>query len=217
MYRYGANRRSQRCGAKALELNRVHRGSIIAGLVLLILTVGSLGIPVRGAGGTQFASALTPLLDSANGNAIGTVNPGTGVNVAEQSGALTHVTLQGWSTPKKAGSIYVAPDRQIVELSGFKGHATPGSSQTAGGATYTAVTVDGWIATSALVDNMQPIWTAAAALYAQKCGTCHAAMDPSSNSVNDWPDLVQTWAPSANLDATQTALLTAYLQAQSKN
>jgi len=171
--------------------------------------------PSRGAGSPQFVAALTALLDGPSGNAIASVQPGAAVDVAEQSGSATHITIHGWTTPKAAGTLYSAPDKHIIELTGLKATGTPGSAQTVAGTTYTAVSVDGWIASSAVVADVQPVWTTAASLYQQKCSTCHSVPAVDSNGSDDWPGVVQTWAPSANLDAAQTALLTAYLQTQS--
>ena len=170
--------------------------------------------PVRGVGNQQFVTALTPLLDGPSGNTVGSVRPGAALDVAEQSGSATHITVHGWTTPKAAGTLYSAPDKHIIELTGLKARGTPGSTQTVGGTVYTAVSVDGWMASSMLVADMQPAWTAAASLYQQKCSTCHSLPAVDSNATDDWPDIMQTWAPSANLDAAQTALLTAYLQTQ---
>lgn len=220
MHRHGPYCGPQRSWPEALGLIRPNRSRL--GVCAIVLAFASGAVlqangPARGAGEQLFASALTPLLETAAGSSIGSVSPGTLLDAAEESEGQTHVTLHGWSSPKTAGVVYVAPDRPIVELRAFKGHASSGAAQTVGGTTYTAVTIDGWIATTALVPDIQPVWSNAAALYAQRCGTCHAVPDPASNSLGDWPEIVGTWAPSANLDPAQTALITAYLQAQSKN
>lgn len=172
--------------------------------------------PVGGrAAGQQFASAVTPLLDAAGGKTIGSLQPGAALDVAGQSGGATHVTLHGWSAQGTSAIVFASADKHIVELSGFTGHATSGAAQSSGGATYVAVTIDGWVASNALVDDVQSVWKNASALYAQKCGSCHALEPATSYSANQWPGLMKTQAGNAGLDPGQTALITTYLQVQS--
>lgn len=163
--------------------------------------------------GTQrYTNTLTPLLDGAGGKSIGSVAPGMAVTVVGQSGNATHVTLRGFSAQNVPGTVYTTPDnKHIVAATSFTGHATAGPA--AGG--YTAVTIDGWIATNALVENVQTVWQSASTLYAQKCGSCHALQPANSYSASQWPGIMKTQAGNAALDPGQTALLTVYLQVQS--
>jgi hypothetical protein len=171
--------------------------------------------PIRGAGAQQFANAATPLLDAASGASVGTLGPGTAVDVGGQSGTSTQVTVHGYALRGANGTVFFSPAKQILEVSGFTGHAAVGAAQTVAGKSYTALTVSGWVATSALVADVQTVWTAAAALYSDKCSACHALQPAKTYSANDWPGFLKTHSSNAGLDPGQTALITAYLQTQS--
>jgi hypothetical protein len=171
--------------------------------------------PVRSASGPQYAGAVTPLLDAASGKTIGSLGPGTAVDVAGQSGSSTQVTVHGYSLHGSNAVVFTSPTKQIVEVSGFTGQALAGASQTVSGKAYTAVTVSGWVATSALVADVKTVWTAAASLYSDKCSACHALQPAKTYSANEWPGFMKTHAPNAGLDPGQTVLITAYLQTQS--
>jgi trimethylamine-N-oxide reductase cytochrome c-type subunit TorC len=171
--------------------------------------------PARSAGAPQYAGAVTPLLDAASGKTIGSLAPGTAIDVAGQSGASTQVTVHGYSAHGSNAVVFTSPAKQIVEVSGFTGQALAGASQTVSGKAYTAVTINGWVATSALVADVKTVWTAAASLYSDKCSACHALQPAKTYSANEWPGFMKTHAPNAGLDPGQTALITAYLQTQS--
>jgi trimethylamine-N-oxide reductase cytochrome c-type subunit TorC len=176
--------------------------ALSASVVIAVFCGAGALVPALGAGTQKYAAAITPLLDAAAGKTIGSVGPGTALTVVAQSGSSTHVTLQGVAAP--GGFVYVSADKHIVELSGFAGKETSG-----------AVTVDGWVATNALVDDVQALWKSTADLYAQKCGQCHALQPVNSYSANQWPAIMKTQADNAGLDPGQTALITAYLQVES--
>lgn len=168
--------------------------------------------PLHAADAQRYTNAVTPLLDAAGGKPIGSLQPGAALDAIGQSGAATHVKVQGWSVQGASAAVLAAPNRRIVLLSGYTGHGAPGASQTVNGAVYQEVTIDGWVATDALVDDVQIVWKSAADLYAQKCGTCHALPAVSALGVGQWPAIMKTQAVNAGLDANETALLTAYLQ-----
>jgi Dihaem cytochrome c len=159
-----------------------------------------------------YASAVTPLLDAVGGKSIGALQPGAALAVLGQSGTAMHVAVHGWVAQGANAVVLAAPDRQIVLITGYAGPAKSGASQTVAGTAYAEVTIDGWAATSALVDNVETVWKTASDLFAQKCGSCHALPDPNSLSVNQWPAIMKTQASNAGLDPNETALLTAYLQ-----
>jgi hypothetical protein len=186
-----------------------------AALVGTGIACAGAGVPAQSAGTQQFVNAATPLLDAAGGKSIGTVSPGAAVDVAGQSGGATQITVHGFSLRGANAVVFVSPARQIIEVSGFTGQATAGATQTVGGKVYNAVTVSGWIAGNALVADAQTVWTAAAALYSDKCSVCHAAQPPKTYSANEWPGFLKGHAPNAGLDPGQNALITAYLQTQS--
>ncbi len=163
----------------------------------------------------QYANAVTPLREAPGGKAIGSLQPGTALDVIGQSGTATQVAVHGWSAQGASAVVFAAPDRHIVLLSGFTGQSKPGASQSVDGAVYQALTVHGWITTGALVTDVQIVWKTASELYAQKCGSCHELPATNSLSVNQWPAIMKTQAPNAGLDPDETALLTAYLQAHS--
>ncbi len=130
--------------------------------------------PLHAADAQRYTNAVAPLLDAAGGKPVGALQPGVAVDVLGQSGAATHVAVHGWSAQGASAVVMAAPNRHIVLINGYTGHAAPGTSQTVNGTAYQAVTVDGWAASNALVDDVQTVWKSAADLYAQKCAACHA-------------------------------------------
>ncbi len=169
--------------------------------------------PLHAADAQRYTNAVAPLLDAAGGKPVGALQPGVAVDVLGQSGAATHVAVHGWSAQGASAVVMAAPNRHIVLINGYTGHAAPGTSQTVNGTAYQAVTVDGWAASNVLVDDVQTVWKSAADLYAQKCAACHALPAVSALGVNQWPVIMKTQASNAALEPNETALLTAYLQA----
>ncbi|MEI9988537.1 MAG: hypothetical protein WDM86_00730 [Rhizomicrobium sp.] len=163
----------------------------------------------------HYANALTPLLDAVGGKTIGSLDPGAAVDVLGQSGGATQIAIHGWSAQGADATVFVAPDRHIVMLSGFSGQAVTGTSQTVNGSVYTAVTIKGWVPTGVLIDDVQVVWKSAGDLYAKSCASCHALPAATSYSAAQWPAIMKTQASNAGLDAGQAALITAYLQNQS--
>lgn len=168
--------------------------------------------PLHAAGAQLFPKALTPLLNGAAGKPIGSLAPGAALTVLGTSGTATHVTFKGWLAN---GYVYAAPDKRIILMRKFIGHGS-GATQTVEGTAYQAVTVDGWVATGALVDNMEPIWNSASALVGQKCASCHALPVASSLTANQWIAMMKTQTSNAGLDDDEAALITAYMQAHAK-
>ena len=168
--------------------------------------------PVSAADTQRYANAITPLLDAVGGKQIGALQPGAAVDALAQSGAATHIAVHGWSAQGATAVVLASPTRRVVLVSGYGGHAAGGGTQTANSTVYQEVTVDGWVATAALVDDVQVVWKRAAALYADKCGSCHALPGINSLGVNQWPAIMKTQAQNAGLDANENALLTSYLQ-----
>lgn len=160
--------------------------------------------PAGSAGTQRYTNAVTPLLDGAGGKPIGSVAPLAAVTVVSQSGSATHVTIAGFAAANAPGSVFAFADRRIVEVSGFTGKTAPG-----------AVTVDGWVATSALAADQATVMKAASDLYNQKCSTCHSLRPAGDYTANQWPAIMKTQADNAGLDPGQAALITTYLQIQS--
>ena len=186
---------------------------VICSFIGFIMTAAT---ALQAANGQRYANAVTPLFEAPGGKAIGSLQPGAALDVISQSGTATQVAVHGWSAQQGAnGVVFATPDRHIVLLSGFTGQSRPGASQSTGGAVYQAVTINGWAVTSALVDDVQTVWKTAGDLYAQKCGSCHELPAANSLSLNQWPAIMKTQAPNAGLNPDETALLTAYLQANS--
>jgi hypothetical protein len=175
--------------------------------------LGTSAFTVHAAEGQRYTNAVTPLLDAAGGKAVGSLQPGVAVDVTGESGTATHVVVHGWSARGSENIIVAAADRHIVLVTEFSGHGTPGSTQTVNGTPYQAVTLDGWVATSALVDDVQTVWKSAETLFGEKCATCHALPSISFLTANQWPVIMKTQASNAALEPGETALLTAYLQA----
>jgi hypothetical protein len=164
----------------------------------------------------QYTATVTPLLAAASGSTIGSLGPGAAVTVVGQSGTVSHVTLQGVTAPNAPGFVYTSPARHIVEVSNFSGHAATGSTQAVSGTTYTSVTVDGWVATSALAADQQTVLNAAGTLYNQRCSACHALQPPDAFTANQWPATIKNHSPNPGLTPDETALITLYLQVKAK-
>jgi trimethylamine-N-oxide reductase cytochrome c-type subunit TorC len=189
-------------------------GSLKLAAIACLAAGFALAAPVlAGAGeGQRYTSAIAPLLDAAGGKSIGSLQPGIAVDALGQSGTATHIAVHGWSAQGTNAVVFAAPMRRIVLVSGYNGSGQGGATQTVNGTVYQEVTVDGWVTTAALADNIQTVWSRASALYADKCGGCHELPDINSLSVNQWPAIMKTQAVNAGLDANESALLTAYLQ-----
>lgn len=199
-----------------MRFNTVPVPKIVGAVVgVAVLASVLLHAPASTAATQRFATGLTPLLDAASGKTIGTVGPGAALTVVAESGASTHVTVTGFAAQSAQTTVYAYADRHIMVLSGFSGKAVTGASQSIGGTSYVAVTIDGWVASNALAPDAATVWKAASALYQQKCSTCHSLRPPTDYTANQWPAMMKAQADNAALDPGQTALITAYLQTQS--
>lgn len=200
---------------KRVEMSKTR--SKIACAISILLSVGAATAltATYGANAQRYASVLTPLLDKADGEPIGSLAPGAALEVLGQSGSATHIALHGWSKDGASAIVYLAPTQHVVVLSGFTGHGTPGATQAEGGITYHAVTIDGFVSSSALVDNVQTVWKHAADVFSRNCATCHALPKPDSMSADQWPAILKTQQSNAGIDAKDTALLAAYLETKS--
>jgi trimethylamine-N-oxide reductase cytochrome c-type subunit TorC len=188
---------------------------VCAAVLMAGLGVAAIVSPAKSAGPQRYVSTVSPLLDASAGNLIGSLGPGTALDVLGQSGGATNVAVHGWSAQGANAVMFAAPDRHIVVLSGFTGHGAEGASQTVSTTVYHAVTVEGWVATTALVDDVETVWKSASGLYTANCGSCHTLPAVKSYSANQWPGIMKTQAVNAGLDPNDAALVTTYLQVQS--
>ncbi len=191
----------------------------LAGIVLILAGCGMVTV-LANAHGTEteqqrYAGSLTPLLDAAEGKTIGSVLPGTAVNVVGESGTATHVVIHGWVANDVGAVVLQDPKQHVTLLTGFTGHSAAADTQAVGSTTYRAVTVDGWVATSTLVNEVETSWKHADDLLKQSCASCHALPEANAYSADQWPAIMKTQADNAGLDPNDTALLIAYLQRQS--
>jgi hypothetical protein len=180
---------------------------LLAGIAVQIFSA-----PASAAEAQRYTETTAPLLEAAGGKPIGSLQPGAPLNVDGQSGAKSHIAIHGWSAQGASGVVLAAPGRRIVLLKGYSGDGKSGATQTLNGTLYQEVTIDGWVATAALVDDVKTVWKSAAVLYAEKCGGCHELPDINSLGVNQWPAIMKTQAANAGLDPNETALLSTYLQ-----
>jgi mono/diheme cytochrome c family protein len=64
----------------------------------------------------------------------------------------------------------------------------------------------------ATVAAPRPADAATQALYAQKCGACHAPFSPAYASASEWPTFVRRYGPRAGLFGADRARVLAWLQ-----
>ncbi len=68
-----------------------------------------------------------------------------------------------------------------------------------------------------VVDNFDPIWSAAGQAYQSNCSTCHSQPDEGHFSANSWVGMLDGMIAFVNFDTDTEALVLKYLQKHSSD
>lgn len=161
-------------------------------------------------------------LKTASGAALGTVTPGTAVNVVTTSSNVANVQIDGWQPVGSGGAIYAGVDSRVVLVRLANGASLPDAAivakqNDAYGSAWNHVRLAGTIALSTLVPDAATVWQSAATLYGQRCSACHTLHQPSEFTANQWPGAVAAMAHNASLTPAQQDLIVRYLQAHASD
>jgi trimethylamine-N-oxide reductase cytochrome c-type subunit TorC len=158
--------------------------------------------------------------DAAGHQAIGSVTPGTPLQIAAgASDGFQSFTLDAWSRQSDAATLVAARGQRIVLATLTDNAADLKAISTAKddyGNTWNEVELSGFVDANGLTANQDSIWAEAVALYTRRCGSCHTLPRTTQFTANQWPAIIKTMAKNAALQPDQVALLRQYLQTHSK-
>ncbi len=190
--------------------------------LIKIVTVGIVGFlfsTILNAS-SSYPIKMTSFMDKA-GNTIGTLTPGTKLDVIKVSGKKTKVRVHGWSAFGAETVIFKQVGKRII-LSildeSVISKVKKGQSKTDEfESVWNESSFTGWVKTSALINSQEKIWEKADNLFKQRCGGCHQAHPPHEFTANQWPNIVKAMKDRAGLSIDDQWLLTKYMQAHAKD
>lgn len=190
--------------------------------LIKIVTLSVIGILFSTAlnASSTYASKMTNLMNK-SGNNVGTITPGTKLDIIKKSGENTKVRVSGWSAFGAETVIFKQMGKRII-LSildeSVISKVKKGQSKTD---EYESVwnqnSFTGWVKTSDLIKSQEKIWEKAENLFKQRCGGCHQAHPPHEFTANQWPNIVKAMKDRAGLSIDDQWLLTKYMQAHAKD
>lgn len=169
---------------------------------------------------TTYAIKMTNIMDK-TGNTVGTVTPGTKLDVIKKSGKKSKVSVNGWSAFGAETVIFKQVGKRIIlgildesVISKVK----KGKSKTDEfESIWNQTSFTGWVKTSSLTDSKEKIWDKADNLFKQRCGGCHQPHPPHEFTANQWPNIVKAMKDRAGLTSDDQWLLTKFMQEHAKD
>jgi len=190
--------------------------------LIKIVTVSAVGILFSTAlnASSVYATKMTNLMDK-TGNTIGTLTPGTRLDVIKKSGKKSKVRLNGWSAFGAETVIFKKVGKRIIL--GILDETV--TSKVKQGKTKTdefesiwnESSFTAWVETSALTKSQEKIWNKADGLFKQRCGGCHQPHPPHEFTANQWPNIVKAMKDRAGLTSDDQWLLTKFMQEHAKD
>lgn len=199
-----------------------HKGLIGIAAVLAAIAAGGLAAQATAAEVERlYAKILAPLSESENGEAIGTLTPGTEVAVIAERPGRWEVEVHGWSAPGAESILFIAPGQRIVlarlKLSAAAIRTIEGTKTDRFGQKWERIRVRGWVDRNALVEDVSVVWKKAARIFHKRCTACHALHQPTEFTANQWPHILKIMTKRAALSKKKATLVTKYLQMHAKD
>ncbi len=190
--------------------------------LIKIVTVGAAGILFSTAlnAASTYVAQTTTLMNKA-GDSVGTLTPGTKLDIIKKSGKNTKVRVSGWSAFgaetvifKKVGKRIILGilDESVVSKVKKGKSKTDEFESIWNESSFTA-----WVKTSNLVASQNKVWDKADKLFKQRCGGCHQAHPPHEFTANQWPNIVKAMKDRAGLTSDDQWLLTKFMQEHAKD
>jgi hypothetical protein len=191
-----------------------------AAIAFALMLVPAMGAAEPSAG-TAFSRGSIPLMADPKGGALGTVTPGTPLEVVKRDNDHAEVRIDGWSMTGADQYVFAAKGQRItlVRLTTIESanRKVLGHSKDDYGIDWQHVVVTGWVAPGTLTGDVAPVWAEADALFKKRCTACHALHQPTEFTANQWPHILKIMTQRAGLTQDETTLVTKYLQTHARS
>ncbi|MDV7143259.1 hypothetical protein R3X27_11255 [Tropicimonas sp. TH_r6] len=196
----------------SLGLVALRRGLSGVGAAAFFVAGGAVAEPM-------FASSAAPLANAPANDApvLAQIAVSATVNRLETREGFHRVELEGWARDGAERVLFALPGKRILAATVPKanldaltlmGHMRDSDT----GITWKRMRVEGWVAQSTLQAEIDPIWRAAWALFAERCTACHQRRVPEHYTANQWRSLIKVMGPRTGLAKADQMLILAFLQ-----
>ncbi len=192
---------------------------IAAGLVVAVGLAGSFSLPGPAQAKTKmvYTKHSTPIFDGPNGKILGSLPPGTPIELVQSGPKRSKVALEGWSEQYHDLQVYadvgLRMERGTFVRFSDASRAVLGSKTDAWKTKWTQVKVTGWVDTKSYTDRIKAVWDSARDLYEERCMDCHEYRPPELLNPAQWRGTLVVMSHRAALTPEESALLRQYFQA----
>jgi hypothetical protein len=155
--------------------------------------------------------ATTALATAPGGPPFATLYVSAAVVITGIEAGVAHITAKLWmydNTP--SGALYATP--KGIEIGwlneGAAGYTIPGTADSG----WTPVEIDGYLAASAIVDDLEPVWRTAKFDYQFICADCHTTHAVEKYSSMQWSIIMARMAKFAKLEPEDAMPILKWLQ-----
>lgn len=194
------------------DLAALRRGLVSSFLALFLVAGAATAEPV-------YLSAAAPLSaePDAAAPAIATIAVAAEVDRLETRDGFHRIALEGWARDGVNRVLFGLPGKRILVANVNKAHlgnlgqvATTVDPDT--GITWNRLRIEGWIPQAVTEPELEPVWSAAWTLFAERCTACHQRRVPEHYTANQWRSLVKVMGPRTGLPKADQMLILTFLQ-----
>lgn len=159
----------------------------------------------------------------ASGKSDGKLLPASEVTVLKRDGDMLKVKVDGWLEKEGKGRVMTEYMGKRVFKATIRGDVKATEqlieeqTDAATSIVWQHVSVEAWITSEDMIDNIQPIWNYAENMYGATCNACHAAPDPGHFTANGWISGLNGMSAYYRLSKTEERTLLKYLQNHGKD
>ncbi|MGF1737746.1 pentaheme c-type cytochrome TorC [Photobacterium satsumensis] len=158
-----------------------------------------------------------------SGKSDGKLLPASEVTVLKRDGDMLKVKVDGWLEKEGKGRVMTEYMGKRVFKATIRGDVKATEqlieeqTDAATSIVWQHVSVEAWITSEDMIDNIQPIWNYAENMYGATCNACHAAPDPGHFTANGWISGLNGMSAYYRLSKTEERTLLKYLQNHGKD
>jgi len=153
---------------------------------------------------------------------LGSVMPTTPMDVLSSDGEMLEVEISGYQQENAQQIVYAGFGKRII--SAILSEDAVNNLRTgeyrddeASGNKWREVTFEAWVNSDHLLASQEPLWEYGTDLNNSFCGGCHAVIEASHFTANQWPSIVTGMADRTSISDSARLILTYYLQNHAKD
>ncbi|MFD0980320.1 hypothetical protein [Tropicimonas aquimaris] len=163
------------------------------------------------------SSAALSAAPSGQSSTLATVSVAARVERLETLDGFHRVALEGWARAGASRVLFALPGKRILVASIAKDQVdtleqTGELVDADTGITWNRMRIEGWIPEAVAEPQIDPIWSAAWTLFAERCTACHQRRVPDHYTANQWRSLIKVMGPRTGLPEEEQMLILAFLQ-----